>query len=191
MRLYYESTTTKKGEKMMQGCMSSMMGNEPVVLSEGLAQLKNEHIPLLEKLHGLFDLCSKIEKEGAAPDLFAQLKPAVEAFMKELDPHSEREEQVLFRLMENYLGVGMGPIAVMEYEHDQAKTMIAKFFEKINNANGDLSQETILECVSLIKNAHFTLVDHFAKEENVLFPMAERMLSYEEKKELYEKINQI
>ncbi len=174
----------------MSGCMSSMGGNATVSLCEGLAQLKAEHIPLLEKLHGLYDLCLKIEKDEQPESQFALLEPAVQVFMDELGPHSEREEQVLFRMMEKYLGVGMGPIAVMEHEHDQAKSLIGLFFEKIKGHRDDLNVEMMKELSELIKNAYFTLTDHFSKEENVLFSMAERMLSSEEKTELYQRINQ-
>ncbi|WP_338151918.1 hypothetical protein [Mesobacillus campisalis] len=41
---------------------------------------------------------------------------------------------------------------------------------------------------TLVKQAYYTLVDHFSKEENVLFPMAERMLTEAEKQELAERI---
>lgn len=176
---------------MMQGCASSMMGNEPVTLSEGLAQLKCEHIPLLEKLHGLFNICSKIDKNEDINANFRQLEPAVRTFMEELEPHSEREERVLFRMMEKYLGVGMGPIAVMEYEHTQAKLLIGRFFEKMAEERDNISVDEMKESSELIKNAYFTLTDHFSKEENVLFPMAENMLSDEEKAELAMKIKEI
>lgn len=171
--------------------MSAFNGNEPVSLCEGLAQLKGEHIPLLEKLHGLNDLCSKLDQNDNIAENFSKLTQAVKIFMAELGPHSEREEQVLFRMMETYLGVGMGPIAVMEYEHDQAKSLIGRFLEKTNNQNDQLSFEQMKEYSGLVNNAYFTLVDHFSKEENVLFPMAESMLSNDEKIELFERITQI
>jgi hemerythrin-like domain-containing protein len=111
--------------------------------------------------------------------------------MAELGPHSEREEKVLFRMMETYLGVGMGPVAVMEYEHEQAKSLIGRFLEKTSIQSEQLGLQQMKEYSSLVKNAYLTLVDHFSKEEKVLFPMAERMLTNEEKSELFEKINQI
>jgi regulator of cell morphogenesis and NO signaling len=173
----------------MEGCMSGLMGNAPVTLCEGLTQLKSEHVPLLEKLHGLFSICTKIENGESTQ--FSQLRPAVENFIAELGPHSEREEEVLFKMMEAYLGRGMGPIAVMEYEHKQAKSLIGSFLEKTAGNVEIVEVEMMKEYSRLIKNAYHTLVDHFAKEENVLFPMAERVLSDEEKTELVEKINQI
>lgn len=190
-RVYTYKQKEMEGVRIMSGCMSSMAGNGPVSLSKGLAQLKAEHIPLLEKLHGLYDLCLKIEKDEQPESHFAQLEPAVQVFINELGPHSEREEQVLFRMMEKYLGVGMGPIAVMEHEHDRAKSLIGLFFEKTKGHRQDLNVEMMKELSGLIKNAYFTLTDHFSKEENVLFPMAERMLSSEEKDELFQRINQI
>ncbi len=134
---------------------------------------------------------SNIEKDEDIAENFSKLGPAVKIFMAELDPHSEREEQVLFRMMENYLGVGMGPIAVMEYEHEQAKSLIGQFFEKTDDQNGDYTVDEMKEHSGLINNAYYTLVNHFAKEENVLFPMAEKLLSDEEKTELAERIKQI
>lgn len=35
------------------------------------------------------------------------------------------------------------------------------------------------------------LTDHFAKEEQVLFPMAEKLLSLEEKEQLAKRMNEI
>jgi regulator of cell morphogenesis and NO signaling len=175
----------------MQGCISGSMGNEPVTLSEGLARLKSEHIPLLEKLHGLHSICSKIETEENTKDHFFQLKPAVELFIAELEPHSDREEEVLFNMMAAYIGKEMGPIAVMEYEHQQAKFLIGSFRSKTADANIKLDADTMKEYSRLINNAYHILVGHFSKEENILFPMAEKMLTAEEKIELARKIDLI
>lgn len=40
------------------------------------------------------------------------------------------------------------------------------------------------ELSKLVNEAYEILIQHFYKEKNVLFPMAERMLSEEEKEEL-------
>jgi regulator of cell morphogenesis and NO signaling len=180
----------ERGKVMMDGC-SAFNDNQPGTLCEGLSQLKSEHGPLLEKLDGLYTICSNIDNNENPEENFATLTPAVKTFIAELDPHSEREERVLFRMMENYLGVGVGPVAVMEYEHEQAKSLIKNFLENTEGEQESMPSEKIKENSDLIRSAYFKLVDHFAKEENVLFPMAERMLSDEEKKELFERIQQI
>lgn len=172
----------------MQGCMSSIMDRN-VELCDGLQQLKNEHPPLLLMLEGLLDTCQHIERVKTTREtMFQELIQKVKAFFDELEPHSEREEGVLFSMMEKYIGRESGPIAVMEYEHDQAKGYIGTFL-KVAQSNDTYTDEEMLELAGLIKNAYFTLVDHFAKEENVLFPMAQTFFTDEEKQELKDRIN--
>jgi hemerythrin-like domain-containing protein len=89
--------------------------------------------------------------------------------------------------MEKYIGRESGPIAVMEYEHDQAKGFIGSFL-KAAESNNSYTDKEMMELAELIKKAYYTLVDHFAKEENVLFPMAENLFTDEEKQELKERI---
>lgn len=172
----------------MSGCMSAFGGMPAGELSIGLKQLKEEHPPLLAQLDGLYKLTHEIEQDSEVEKHFAELIIKVEEFKDQLDPHSEREEGVLFPMMGVYIGTTSGPIAVMEYEHDQAKAHIGEFLTKVDSSQ---STEEKKNLAVLIKNAYFILTEHFAKEENVLFPMAERMLSNEEKEELYRKIQEI
>ncbi|WP_254842607.1 hemerythrin domain-containing protein [Bacillus sp. MRMR6] len=172
----------------MSGCMSAFGGVPQAELSKGLKQLKEEHPALLAQLEGLYNLTLQIEQGFEVETNFADLIIKVAEFKAELEPHSEREEGILFPMMGVYLGTTSGPIAVMEYEHDQAKGHIGEFLGK----SGDgLTIENMKSLAELVKNAYFILTEHFSKEENVLFPMAERMLSDEEKEELYRKIKEI
>lgn len=91
-------------------------------------------------------------------------------------------------MMEKYIGRKSGPIAVMEYEHDQAKGFIGSFL-KAAESNNSFTYEEMMDLTELIKKAFYTLVEHFAKEENVLFPMAENFFTEEEKQELKERLN--
>ncbi|WHY93400.1 hemerythrin domain-containing protein [Neobacillus cucumis] len=173
----------------MSGCMSGFGGMPQAELSKGLKQLKGEHPPLLDQLDELFKLTKQIEDEKDIEQNFTVLITKVKEFKAELDPHSEREEGVLFPMMGAYIGTTSGPIAVMEYEHDQAKLKIAAFLEKAEN--DQISSAEKKNLADLIKNAYLILTEHFSKEENVLFPMAERMLTDEEKEELFTKIQEI
>jgi regulator of cell morphogenesis and NO signaling len=173
----------------MSGCMSAMGGMPQGELSKGLKQLKGEHPPLLEQLDDLFKLTQLISENVELEKNFAELIKMVSKFNAELDPHSKREEGVLFPMLGVYIGTTSGPIAVMEYEHDQAKSKIKAFLEKAKKDGCE--REEIQNLSGLIKDAYFILKEHFAKEENVLFPMAERMLTDEEKDELFNKIQEI
>jgi regulator of cell morphogenesis and NO signaling len=173
----------------MNGCPSGLFGNGPVTLSEGLQKLVNEHPPLRNRLESLFALCNKIEIDEEKEAFFNQLIREVVDFSTNLEYHSTREENYLFRMMEVYLGKSGGPIAVMEYEHEQANGFISEFLKNAGN-HAQLTPDEIIKQIILIKNAYQTLLDHFAKEEQVLYPMAERMFSQEEKEDLLQKISE-
>ncbi|OXB91634.1 MULTISPECIES: hemerythrin domain-containing protein [Parageobacillus] len=171
-----------------------MGGHEEVELCSGLERLKQEHGPLREQMHDFFELAQTIGNHDEVQDWkerLLALRKNVLAFIYELDPHSEREEGVLFPMMARYIGRTSGPIAVMEYEHEQAKQRIASFLTKTAELPETTDRESAMELADMVIQAYHILSEHFMKEENVLFPMAERMLSDKEKEELAEKISQI
>jgi regulator of cell morphogenesis and NO signaling len=173
----------------MSGCMSALGGMPQAELSKGLKQLKSEHPPLLNQLEEMYDLTQKIDQELDIESNYTALVTKVKEFKAALDPHSEREEGILFPMMGVYIGTTSGPIAVMEYEHDQAKANIGAFLKKAESELDSIEEKK--KAAELIQNAYFILTEHFSKEENVLFPMAERMLSDEEKEILFQKIQAI
>ena len=175
---------TVKGDIIVEACMSSMLGNQPVDLSKGLQQLKGEHTPLRDNLEELLTLCKLLESQEEKHKSFLRLTNEVSLFFQRLEEHSLKEEEVLFPMMGVYLGNSGGPIAVMEYEHEQAKGFIRSFLEKSSEAK----EEELVIHSQLVKNTYSVLMDHFAKEEAVLFPMAENLFSEEEKQELFNKI---
>ena len=173
----------------MQGCPSSLIGDGPVTLSEGLQKMVNEHGPLRNQLETLFSLCHKVEVEENKEIPFEELLKEVKDFSAKLEFHSVREENYLFRMMEVYIGKNGGPIAVMEYEHEQANGFISEFVK--NTESSQRTADSMINNSNLIKNAYFTLVDHFSKEEQVLYPMAERLFTQEEKEEFNRKVSEI
>lgn len=87
-----------------------------------------------------------------------------------LKSHAQLEEALLFVRLEPALGTGMGPLAVMRAEHDQVEGAVGRVAEldDLDDARNLLRQ--------LINVAR----QHFAKEEQVLFPMAQRVLGHDE-----------
>jgi regulator of cell morphogenesis and NO signaling len=79
----------------------------------------------------------------------------------------------------------------MEFEHEQAKMNLKRFLEKTAKLLSDLSKKEAENIADYVTQAYLTLNEHFIKEENVLFPMAERMFSASEKEELEQKITAV
>lgn len=183
-----EKINRKEGEAMgFSPC--GMMGDEEVELCPPLKQLKREHGPLNERKNVLFVEAKKIgnDEEKEVDQALQSLRENVQQFFQQLELHSRREEEVLFPMVARYVGKDVGPIAVMEYEHDQAKEHIMTFLKKTESINVSEAKDL----ASYVINAYTILTDHFAKEEQVLFPMAEKLLSNEEKEELAQKIAEV
>jgi hemerythrin-like domain-containing protein len=171
--------------------MCGGMMNPSVSLCEPLAKLKREHTPLREKMNQFAADASNVGHDPQVADWaqkLSDLKTKVVAFIQELDPHSELEEGTLFPLMAKYIGRDVGPIAVMEYEHEQAKQYLKTFVELMESEPAPVCKERARELASYAIRAHSILTDHFMKEENVLFPMAETILNDDDKNELRRKV---
>ncbi|MFC0471420.1 hemerythrin domain-containing protein [Halalkalibacter kiskunsagensis] len=170
---------------MSQFC--ELAGNGSVELCAPLQRLKSEHTPLRIQMDNLYELSVSIEKEneiGRIKEKLLQLRNGVIQFVALLDPHSEKEEGVLFPMVANYIGKDVGPIYVMEYEHDQAKGNLRKFLEGTINLKECLTISELFQITELYNRAYHVLQEHFLKEEEILFPMAEKLLTNEEKKRL-------
>ncbi|WP_134703509.1 hemerythrin domain-containing protein [Ammoniphilus sp. YIM 78166] len=159
--------------------------NQEVTLCKALQQLKNEHGPLRQQMDAFFVKAKQVveleESNSSILGEMTELRKLVVEFERQLGPHSEREEGILFPAMVKYIGRETGPIAVMEYEHDQAKNNLACFLASTEELTAGMDYRNVAHYAI---QAYLILTDHFMKEERVLFPMAQQILSHEEKKEL-------
>ncbi len=84
--------------------------------------------------------------------------------------HSQKEEQFLFRELEkNGMPADSGPIAVMIYEHNCMKDLLAGMNKAILMGNVAEFTSLAYQYIDLLRN-------HIYKEDNVLFNMAEEIL---------------
>jgi regulator of cell morphogenesis and NO signaling len=157
------------------GCMGGMGTVNPNDFCPALKQLYDEHAPLREQMENLQKRARELQ---SVSDLNELLK-LEQRFKAELDGHSEKEEGGLFPMIGRYIGTEVGPIAVMEYEHSEAKRNLELFESGVKEGGQPLNV-----LVQPLQQAIHILLEHFLKEENVLFPLAQRMLSEMEKEEL-------
>lgn len=91
-----------------------------------------------------------------------------------LGSHARIEDELLFDPLEQHLGSGAGPLAAMRQEHDEIEAMLARLCEI----------EEPVEARTTATRVTAVARDHFAKEEQVLFPMADQVLDETELGEL-------
>lgn len=89
----------------------------------------------------------------------------VQGLTASLTSHAHLEEELLFWHLEPLLGRD-GPLEVMRQEHREIEALLACLGEARDQADARATAVTLVQLA----------VEHFAKEENVLFPMAEQVL---------------
>ncbi len=98
--------------------------------------------------------------------------------------HHGKEEDLLFtRLEERGFSREMGPVAVMLFEHDQGRGYIRQVVEHLEGAARG-NQQAALQVASGLAGWAELLEQHIYKENNILFPMAQQVLSAQDTQEL-------
>ena len=80
------------------------------------------------------------------------------------------EDELLFAALEPHLGKHDGPLAIMRAEHEEMKRLLWQIEDAVESD----------EAIVLVEEALSAARRHFQKEEQVLFPMAQRLLGDEE-----------
>ena len=111
-------------------------------------------------------LATQLESAAESKGELPMLVGAASMLQKALIDHSRVEDDGLFARLEAAMGGGGGPVAVMRADHEQIEGMLG---EIADGTNRDQVARTVREVVGLTR-------DHFDKEENILFPMAEQVL---------------
>lgn len=157
-----------------------------VVLSAPLQQLKKEHVALRADMDRFYEITEELEYDSgpAVGLLFAKLYERISAFTVALEAHSRREEEGLFPMMSRRLGEDDRTIEAMEFEHEKAERHLRDFLTEAEQEGSDISEDDAQSITVYAVQAHAVLTQHFAKEEKMLFPLAEDILSADEKAEL-------
>jgi hemerythrin-like domain-containing protein len=137
--------------------------------------LREEHQLILKVLDVLEVLLARVA-EGAPGDWHA-IEKCTQFFRLFADAcHHGKEQELLFPVLESR-GVPRegGPIGVMLYEHEQGRALVARMREHLTAAHeGEAAASEIV-----LESGHAFLIllrNHIAKEDNILFMMADRLV---------------
>jgi iron-sulfur cluster repair protein YtfE (RIC family) len=119
--------------------------------------------------HGAFyAIFNDLERDVPGMQEAAAIRAAGATLGAALATHATIENEVLFPEIERRVGPG-GPLAVMRYEHDQIEGGLARLA-----GCGEAAAARVVLLGTLA-----TAREHFAKEENILFPLAAQILEKE------------
>lgn len=116
---------------------------------------------IFKKFHGT------VEKDiTKAKELFSE-------FAKGLKTHIAWEEDILFPIFEDKTGMRFGgPTAVMRMEHEQIKNFLNGIEAKLEQENANVAEEE--------KNLLIVLTAHNDKEESIVYPEIDALITKEE-----------
>jgi hemerythrin-like domain-containing protein len=152
--------------------------------------LKDEHRVILRMIKILLVASDKLEKgEAVSPDVFKKSVEFIRVFADRC--HHGKEEGELFPALERK-GIlkHRGPIAVMLMEHEHGRLFVKGLNEAVEKyERGDKTAKN-----AIVENArgYADLLDqHIYKEDNILYPMGDKVLSEADNNELLEKFERI
>ena len=126
--------------------------------------------------HGAFNaLFDAIEKMAESGGEMAQIESATTILAVELESHATLEEELLFPVLEPHLASD-DLIAELQAEH----RAIQDGLERLQNA------QDIREAVEAMDQTLVAIRGHFRREEEVLYPLARRVLDDETQSHLGE-----
>jgi len=152
--------------------------------------LKHEHQIILLALGTVEREMNQIHAGGSVDEArIGQMIDFVQNFADRC--HHAKEEKLLFaRMEERGLPVEGGPIAVMLQEHDDGRRLVRAAAESLPRASaGDAGARTILTA-NLLGFVRLLRV-HIDKEDNILYPMADRILTTADQTELAAAFDQV
>lgn len=119
--------------------------------------------------HGAFyALFNEVEALTSFAETHTQVQSATMVLNALVMSHATLEDELLFTALEPHLGKA-GPLSVMRAEHEEIEQALVR----IEDA------KTLEEAAEWVRPALAIARDHFQKEEQVLFRMAEQLLDEE------------
>lgn len=139
------------------------------------ANLENEHIHILRLTDVMEVITYQKDPEPAHLDTIVEL---IRNFADGL--HHTKEEKMLFpKMVDKGFSLEQGPIGVMMSEHIQGRALVADMADGIAAYKAD--NHKVLGNIYIAMRGYIDLLRaHIAKENNVLFRMADKVLSPED-----------
>lgn len=138
----------------------------------------DEIVKLLDKLEGINNEIAKLNKYSKENEVFKELVKTAQLII-DAELHHKREEEVVFKELED-LEI-TGPTRIMRMEHDTLKAKKLAIRE-LGNTVAYIGFDDFKERLdNLVKELVFELKDHIFKENYILYPTALEVIKSKEK----------
>ncbi|MFD0681266.1 MULTISPECIES: hemerythrin [unclassified Paenibacillus] len=154
-------------------------------LSAALDRLTQEHGELMQILLDMEDQAKLAEQETdkrKTIQSLLHLRLWVKAFMQELERHSDWEKEELFPFLNSYFHQQSSPSMIpsfwaLEKDYELAEEYIQYFLRAVHEIGEDSELVQLHQALAYLIHACRILKEHLAKEEQLVFPMTEQVLT--------------
>ena len=183
----YEEVLTRSSESEDE----LLVSKEEIILIkvksyDPIAQLIKEHEQALQKLQLLNRTTDEFIVDGFSEERFERILSAAHYIKEEVSVHNLSEEQLLFPALERHVE---GPTKSLRADHKELEEAHGEFEDSIRRVRKNPYDRTaITDLVSSGKNVVRIFVNHIHKENDILFPIARKVLSKEELRSIARRI---
>ena len=117
---------------------------------------------------------TQIEQAGHSGD-WARAKQTAQDFVENCEAHFGREEDILFPSLLKAAPNAAGPVAAMRQEHMQMRLQFDELLAAVDRKDVD-------DLTDVAEGLLMLMQQHNAKEENVLYPIADQALRHDRKR---------
>lgn len=149
--------------------------------------LSADHRVVLKQLKRLEKGLDKIDSDKGAR---ANIIEAADFIKRVVKRHFLKEEEILFPLLGKMPGMGDGPLKMLYLEHEVFKSNNEKFQELVERLRN--KEDVVAFKDDIVERGRAVIIvlrEHIDKEDQILFPMAERFLGEEVLLEATEKMS--
>jgi hemerythrin-like domain-containing protein len=148
--------------------------------------LENDHEHILQLIEVMYAM---VNKKASDPAHFETVISVIRNFADGL--HHAKEENLLFPSMANKgFAMDQGPIAVMLHDHEQGRNYVKQMSQGLHQLKQGDAKALQVIYDNMIWYGQL-LQSHIGKENNVLFRMADKILSENEQQDLLTKFEEI
>lgn len=148
---------------------------ETQTLANPINTLMKEHELFLEKVNDLINILNEVNDENNFDE--NKIDNLIND-LKDSESHYLREENALFPMLEKY-GV-IEPPKIMWIEHDKIREIKNNLYSKYENLKSAFNLNLLSEFKNLASDLLNFLSSHFFKENNILFPTANKLFKQED-----------
>ena len=152
-------------------------------MDKALKMLSDEHENILKVIDALLRECELLKRGKKIDANF--FESAIDFIRNYADKfHHAKEEEILFsELSKDGVLVGCNPVQQMLYEHDLGRNFLSELQEGVKIGDKKNIIENVSGYASLLK-------EHIFKEDNILYPLADDVLSNDVKKKIFDRFVQ-